>query len=281
MSVAHEHGELVTIAPTRGFGGLDLRRLWAYRELVLLLAWRDVKVRYTRTTVGVLWALAQPIVLVVAFAFIFGRFVKVESVGVPYPVFVFAGLLPWQVFVSGLAQAANSLVGGAALLTKVNFPRLALPLAAVLGVSVDLAAAVVVLVGLLAVYGVGVGPGVVFLPLLALLVLAAALAVGTWLAALGTRYRDLQHTIPMVTQVWFFMTPVAYPASLVPSEWRWLYELNPLVGIVEGFRFALLGSGSSIPLARPLTFSVVVTASLLVSGVYVFRQVERTLADGL
>jgi lipopolysaccharide transport system permease protein len=276
---ASSNDHLTTIAPTRGLSGLQLRRLWEFRELVYLLIKRDVKIRYTRTAAGTLWTLLQPVVLVAAFAFIFGRFVKVESVGVAYPIFVFAGLLPWQLFVSGLAQAAGSVIAGAPLLTKVYFPRLILPIAAVLGVVIDLAAAAMVLVGLLVFYGVGVSASVAFLPLLSLLVLAAALAVGTWLAALTTRYRDLAHTVPMLTQILFFLTPVAYPASLVPDRWRALYELNPMVGIVEGFRAALLGQ--SIGLLRPLAVSIGVIAVLLVTGAFYFRRVERTLADEL
>jgi lipopolysaccharide transport system permease protein len=274
-----EQTDLTTIAPTRGWSGLQLARLWQFRELTYLLVKRDVKIRYTRTVAGTVWALLQPVVLVAAFAFIFGHFVKVESVGVPYPVFVFAGLLPWQLFVSGFAQAAGSVVAAAPILTKVYFPRLLLPIAAVLGVVIDMVAAVIVLVALLFVYDVGVTASVATVPLLAVLVLAAALAGGVWLAALTTRYRDLAHTVPMLTQILFFMTPVAYPASLVPPEWRVVYELNPMVGIVEAFRWALLGE--SIPLARPLILSCAVTSVLLVSGAFYFRRVERTLADEL
>jgi lipopolysaccharide transport system permease protein len=270
---------LTTIAPTRGWAGLQLGRVWQFRELAYLLVKRDVKVRYTRTAAGTAWTLLQPVVLVVAFAFIFGRFVQVQSVGVPYPVFVFAGLLPWQLFVSAFAQAAGSVVAAASILTKAYFPRMILPLAAVLGVVVDLVAAVVVLVALLFVYDVEVAPNVVLVPLLAMLVLLVALAGGVWLSALTTRYRDLAHTVPVLTQILFFLTPVAYPASLVPERWSIVYELNPMVGVVEAFRWALLGE--SIALARPLALSVGVTTALLVSGAFYFRRIERTLADEL
>jgi homopolymeric O-antigen transport system permease protein len=270
---------LTTIAPTHGWAGLQLRRLWQFRELTYLLVKRDVKIRYTRTAAGTVWALLQPVVLVAAFAFIFGKFVKVESVGVPYPVFVFAGLLPWQLFVSGFAQAAGSVVAAAPILTKVYFPRLILPIAAVLGVVIDMVAAVLVLIGLLIFYDVGVSASVAFVPLLAVLVLVVALAAGTWFAALTTRYRDLAHTVPMLTQILFFLTPVAYPASLVPERWRTLYELNPMVGVVEAFRAALLGT--SVPLAHAMTLSLLVTSLLLVTGAFYFRRVERTLADEL
>jgi lipopolysaccharide transport system permease protein len=274
-----QDSSLTTIAPTRGWAGLQLKRLWQFRELTYLLVKRDVKIRYTRTTAGTIWALLQPVVLVAAFAFIFGKFVHVESVGVPYPVFVFAGLLPWQLFVSAFAQAAGSVVAAAPILTKVYFPRLILPIAAVLGVVIDLVAAVLVLIALLIIYDVGVSASVVFVPVLAVLVLVIALAGGVWFAALTTRYRDLAHTVPMLTQILFFMTPVAYPASLVPPEWRTVYELNPMVGVVEAFRAALLGT--SVSLARPLLLSLGVTAVTLVSGAFYFRRVERTLADEL
>jgi lipopolysaccharide transport system permease protein len=279
LSALPEEPGWTTIAPTRGWSGLQLKRLWDFRELMYLLIRRDVKIRYTRTTVGTVWVLLQPVVLVAAFAFIFGHFVKVQSVGVPYAVFVFAGLLPWQLFVSAFAQAAGSVVAAAPILTKVYFPRLLLPIAAVLGVVIDTIAAVLVLVGLLVFYDVGVSASVLFVPLLFGLVLAAALAGGVWLAALTTRYRDLAHTVPMLTQILFFLTPVAYPASLVPEKWRAVYELNPMVGIVEAFRAALVGE--SLGLVRPLTISLSVIVILLVTGAFYFRRVERTLADEL
>ncbi|MEN9935457.1 MAG: hypothetical protein RLZZ387_2036 [Chloroflexota bacterium] len=264
------------IRPAAGWARLELGELWAYRELLGILVWRDIKVRYKQTAVGALWVVLQPVLTMALFSLIFGRFAGLPSDGAPYPLFVFAALLPWQLFARALSDSSTSLVANQGLISKVYFPRLLIPLAAVVSGLLDFGIALGVLVALLVVYGVMPGVAALTLPLFVLLAVAAALAVGLWLSALNVRYRDVAYAIPFLTQFWFFATPIAYAGSLVPEQWRWLYGLNPLVGVVEGFRWALVGTAAPGPL---LWVSVVATAVLLVGGLVYFRRVEDSFAD--
>ncbi|MGQ0737277.1 MAG: ABC transporter permease [Acidobacteriota bacterium] len=256
---------------------LRLGELWSYRELVYFLVWRDIKVRYKQTMLGVAWALLQPVLTMVVFSIFFGRLAGIPSEGVPYPVFAFCALVPWQLFAYSLTESSNSVVASQRLLSKVYFPRLIMPLSA-LGVAlVDFSVATVLLVILVLAYGVTPGLAVLTLPLWALLAVSSALSVGLWLSALNVKYRDVRYTIPFLAQTWLFATPVAYPTSIVPEAWRTIYALNPMVGVVDGFRWALLGS--SEPPGVTALVSTVSVAVLLVGGLYFFRRTERTFAD--
>jgi len=268
---------ITRIAPSKGWGSLDLRELWRYRELLFFLAWRDVKVRYKQTLLGVAWAVLQPMLTMVIFSVIFGRLAGLPSEGVPYSLFSYAALLPWQLFAGSLQRAGTSLVGSANLLTKVYFPRLIIPLAAVGAVVVDFGIAFVVFLGLMAWYRVLPTLAVLTLPFFVLLALATALAVSLWLSALNVQYRDVQYAIPFLVQAWMYASPVAYSAGLVPTGfWRIVYGLNPMAGVIQGFRWALLGTQ---PPDELMAVSVVMVLVLLVSGLFYFRRMEKTFAD--
>jgi lipopolysaccharide transport system permease protein len=265
------------IRPSSGWVPLKLGDLWEYRELLYFLLWRDLKVRYKQTVLGVVWVVIQPFFIMLVFSLFFGQLVGVPSDGIPYPVFVFCGLLPWQLFAHALTDASNSLVASERLITKVYFPRLVIPLSAALSGLVDFLFAFVVLLGLMAYYGIMPTSALWALPGFVLMAAATAVAVGLWLSALNVEYRDVRYTIPFITQLWFFLSPVAYPSSLVPERWRLLYVLNPMTGVVEGFRWALLGKSEAPgPL---LAVSVAVTMVLLVGGLYYFRRMEKNFAD--
>lgn len=267
----------IVIRPSKGWVPLRLGQLWEYRELLYFLVWRDVKVRYKQTALGAAWAIIQPFFTMVVFSIFFGRLAGIPSDGVPYPIFAYCALLPWQLFAHALTESSNSLVGNQNLITKVYFPRLVIPLAALLAGLVDFGIAFLVLLAMMAYYGIVPTAAALTLPLLVLFAVATALAVGLWLSALNVQYRDVRYTIPFLTQFWLFVTPVAYPASLVPEPWRVLLGLNPMAGVVEGFRWALLGTGPA-PGAL-LAVSLVVVGALLVGGLYYFRRMERTFAD--
>ena len=268
---------LTIIRPSRGWAALRWRELWEYRELLYFLVWRDVKVRYKQTVFGVAWAVLQPLVAMVIFSTFFGRLAKMPSDGIPYPVFAYCGLLPWQLFAHALNESGNSLIANERLITKVYVPRPIIPCAAVLAGLVDFGISFLVLLGMMAAFGVAPTAAVITLPAFIVLAIAAALAVGLWLSALNVQYRDVRYTIPFLTQFWLFATPVVYPSSLVPESWRWLVGLNPMAGVVEGFRWALLGKAEG-PGAL-LAVSVVVVLIMLIGGVYYFRRMERTFAD--
>ena len=267
----------IIIRPSRGWVPLKLADLWAYRELLYFLVWRDVKVRYKQTVLGAAWAIIQPFLTMVVFSVVFGRLAKIPSDGLPYPVFAYCALLPWQLFAHALTESGNSLVASQNLITKVYFPRLVIPLAAVLGGLVDFAIAFLVLLAMMAYYGIAPTAAVATLPLFLLLAVATALGVGLWLSALNVQYRDVRYTIPFLTQFWLFATPVAYPASLVPEPWRAVFGLNPMAGVVEGFRWALLGTAHAP--GPMLAVSGAVVLALLVGGLYYFRRMEKTFAD--
>lgn len=267
------------LAPSRSWVAVNLREVWRFRELLYFLVWRDVKVRYKQTILGAAWAILQPFFTMVVFSLFFGRLAglsaRIEG-GIPYPVWAFAALVPWSLFAQGLSQSANSLVGSADLVKKVYFPRLVIPIASVLAGVVDFLLAFLVLLGMIAYYGITPGPAIAALPALLLLSLVTALGVGLWLSALNVLYRDVRHTLPFVVQLWLFATPVAYPSTLLPEPWRTLYGINPMAGVVEGFRWALL----SAPAPGPIVWvSALVAMALLVSGTFFFRRMERTFAD--
>lgn len=268
---------VLVIEPSKGWVSLKLRELWDYRELLYFLTWREVKVRYKQTAIGAAWALIQPLFTMLVFSLFFGRLAKMPSDGIPYPVFSLAGLVPWTFFANGLAQSSNSLVGSANLITKVYFPRLAIPISAILSGVLDFLIAFVLLLALMAWYGVFPGMAVLWLPGLLLLALTTALGVGLWLSALNVEYRDVRYVIPFLTQFWMFATPIAYPSSLLQEPWKTVYGLNPMVGVVEGFRWALLGKGSA-PGAM-LAVSAVTAVLLLVSGAFYFRRMEKNFSD--
>jgi lipopolysaccharide transport system permease protein len=248
-----------------------------YRELLYFLVWRDVKVRYKQTVLGAAWAIIQPFMTMVVFSLFFGRLAGIPSEGVPYPIFSFAALVPWTFFANGLSQSANSLVGSANLLTKVYFPRLAIPIATVLSGAVDFVLAFVVLLGMMLFYRVTPTWNALWLPLFLLLALVTALGVGLWLSALNVQYRDVRYVVPFVVQFWLFATPIAYPSSLLPQLWRSIYALNPMVGVVEGFRWALLGTETA-PGAM-IFISAAAAVVILVSAMFYFRRMEDTFAD--
>jgi lipopolysaccharide transport system permease protein len=270
-------GRTIVIRPAKGWVPLRLRELWEYRELLYFLTWRDIKVRYKQTALGAAWAVIQPFFTMVVFSVFFGRLAKLPSEGVPYPVFTYCALVPWTYFATALTQSSNSLVDHARLITKVYFPRILVPAAAVIAGLVDLAIAFMVLVGMLLWYGVTPGPAVVLLPLLALLATLTALAVGLWLSALNVQYRDVKYTIPFLVQFWLFVTPVAYSSTLVPERWRTLYALNPMTGVVEGFRWALLGHRAAP--GPMLLVSIASVLLLLIGGLFYFRRMEQRFAD--
>jgi len=259
--------------------GISLRldELWEYHELIYFLVWRDIKVRYKQTVLGVTWAVLQPFLTMVVFTIIFSKLAKVPSDGIPYPIFAFAGLLPWQLFANALTNSSNSLVNNTSLITKVYFPRLILPLSSVVGGLVDFFLAFLVLIGMMFYYGITPTYGVLMLPLFIILAITISFSVSIWLSALNVQYRDVRYTIPFLTQFWLFMTPIAYPSSLVPEKWRFIYGLNPMAGVVEGFRWGLLGKTNE---TGPLIIvSVIIVILLLVSGLIYFKRMERTFAD--
>lgn len=265
------------ITPPSRWIPLQLSELWEYRELLYFLVWRDIKVRYKQTALGAAWAVMQPLFMMLVFSLFFGRLAKVPSDGIPYPVFAFCALIPWQLFANALTEASNSLIGNQNLITKVYFARLVIPIAAVLSGLVDFLIAFVILIAMMLAYGIVPGSAIVALPAFILLAVLTALAVGLWLSALNVQYRDVRYTMNFLVQFWLFATPVAYPSSIVPESWRALYGLNPMAGVVEGFRWALLGKSS--PPSAMLFVSVFVVVVLLVGGLYYFRRMEQEFAD--
>ncbi len=268
---------VIRIEPSKGWVALQLQELWAYRELLYFLIWRDVMVRYKQTALGAAWAIIQPIFTMLVFSLFFGRLGKIPSDGIPYPIFAYVALVPWTFFAQGLSQASNSLVGSANLIKKVYFPRLSVPIAAVISGLVDFALAFIVLLGMMLYYGILPGIKVLWLPALLLLTVITSLGVSLWLSALNVHFRDVRHVIPFLTQLWLFATPIAYPSSLLSEPWRTLYSINPMVGVVEGFRWALLGAQTA---PGPMVLvSFLAALAILVSGLFYFRRLEKTFAD--
>lgn len=268
---------ILRIRPSRGWRGLGLRELWRNRELLFFFVWRDVKLRYAQTLLGAAWAVLQPFLTMVVFSLFFGRLAGVPSDGVPYPVFSFAALVPWTFFATGLSRSADSLVSHQGLLTKIYFPRLALPIAAVLAGLLDFAIGLVVLLAMLPFFGIAPTANALWLVPLVVVSAIAALGAGSFLAALNVRYRDVHQALPFLVQLWLFASPIAYPSSLLSEPWRMIYGLNPMAGVVEGFRWALLGTGPA-PVGM-LLVSTLTAVALLVGGAYVFRRMERSFAD--
>jgi lipopolysaccharide transport system permease protein len=256
---------------------VGFRELWEYRELLYFLTWRDVKVRYKQTALGAAWAIIQPFMMMVVFSLFFGRLAGIPSDGLPYPVFAYCGLLPWQLFAHALTESSNSLIANERLITRVYFPRLVVPVAAVLGGLIDFAIAFVVLLLMMAWFGIAPSWAIVTLPAFILFGAVTALSVGLWLSALNVQYRDVRYTLGFLVQFWLFVTPVAYPSSLIPERWRLLYGLNPMTGVVEGFRWALLGKADSPGNILLVSFAVVVL--ILIGGLLYFRRMEQQFAD--
>ena len=267
----------ITITPTRSWLALDLRDLWVYRELLYFLTWRDIKVRYKQTALGAAWAIVQPLLTMVVFSVIFGTLANLPSDGIPYPVFTFTALLPWQLFAYALTQSSNSLINSQHLITKIYFPRLVIPIASVIAGLVDFMIAFVVLMGMMVLYGIPITWRILTLPFLVLLTMATAMAVGLWLSALNVKYRDVRHTVPFLTQFWMYATPIAYSISLIPPSWRLLYSINPMTGVVEGFRWALLGKTSEV--GPIILVSAVVVLIILIGGLIYFKNTEDSFAD--
>lgn len=267
----------IRLQPSTGWQALNLAELWRFRELLYFLSWRDIKVRYKQTALGALWAILQPFLTMVVFSVFFGRLAKVPSDGMPYPLFAYTALLPWMFFANGLSHSSNSLVQSAGMLKKVYFPRLIVPMSSILSGVVDFAFAFVVLIALMLWYGVMPTIRIIWLPLLLLLAILTSLGVGLWLSAINVQFRDVRYTIPFITQFWLFATPIAYPSSLLSEPWRTLYGVNPMVGVVEGFRWALLGA-QGLP-SSMILLSAGMTCTLLVTGLFYFRRMERSFAD--
>lgn len=270
---------IVVIRPSKGFSKLDLVALWKFRELFYFLVWRDVKIRYKQTVIGAAWAIVQPLMTMVVFTVIFGNFAKIPSDGLPYAIFSYTALLPWNYFSQAIARSGNSLVGDSNLIRKVYFPRLIIPLASVSSPLVDFFVSFLVLLAMLAWFGITPGWGVLVLPAFLVLAFMTALAVGLWLAPLNARYRDIGYTIPFLVQLWMYASPVVYAVSMVPEKWRLIFSLNPLAGVIEGFRWALLGKGD--PAIGAITISACVVLMLLLGGVFFFKRMERYFTDVL
>jgi lipopolysaccharide transport system permease protein len=267
----------VFIKPTSGWSMLSLHDLWVYRELIYFMTWRDVIVRYKQTLLGASWAVLQPFMTMVVFSIFFGGLAKVPSDNVPYPIFSFTALVPWGLFSKALLEASRSLVHNATMITKVYFPRVILPLASVLAGVVDFLIAFVVLLGMMVFYHIAPTTNIWALPLLMVLAVMTALGVGLWLAALNVLYRDINYIVPFLTQIWLFITPIAYPASMIPDKWRLVYSLNPMTGVVEGFRWALLGTVEA-PWSL-IGISAMVSFVLLITGLIFFKRTEKLFAD--
>jgi len=268
---------VIQIRPTKGWASLQLRALWEYRELLYFLAWRDIKVRYKQTVLGAGWAIIQPVTTMLIFTIIFGRLAKIPSDNIPYPIFCFCALLPWNYFASAFSRSSGSLVNNAHLISKVYFPRLVIPISSLLSGLLDFAIAFLFLIGMMFYYHIVPTITILWLPVFMLMAIATALGVGLWLGALDVLYRDIGYLVPFLSQIWMYATPVVYPSSLIPEKWRLLYGLNPMAGVVEGFRWALIGRGTKP--GPMLLVSAFVTIILLVSGAFYFRRMEKTFAD--
>ena len=268
---------VLRITPPSGWFALPFGELWAYRELLYFFVWRDIKIRYKQTAIGAAWAVLQPFLTMMVFSLFFGRLAHIPSDGLPYPIFYYSALLPWMYFATALQNATNTIVENQRLITKVYFPRLALPFSSVLSGLVDFGISFLMFIAMMAYYGIRPAAALVWLPAFLLLAVLTALGVGLWLSALNAMYRDVRYVLPFLVQVWMFASPVAYPSSLVPVKWRWLYGLNPMAGVIEGFRWSLVGQGEAP--GRLLLGSAVVVVLVFLSGVAYFQRMESTIAD--
>lgn len=277
LNLRSASGEILVIEPSRGWISLGLAELWRYRELIYFFIWRDIKVRYKQTILGGAWAIIQPFFTMLIFSIFFGRLAKIPSDSLPYPIFTYTALVPWQFFANGLTQSSTSLVLGSNLVQKVYFPRLAFPLSKVLSGIVDFVLAFLMLIAMMAHYHIAPTRHVVWLPFFLLVALTASLGVSIWFSAMHVQFRDVQYAVPFIVQVWMYATPIAYPSSLLSEPWRTVYAINPMVGVVEGFRWALLGSSTA---PGPMVFvSFLVSVAILISGTFYFRRFEKTFAD--
>lgn len=268
---------VIYLQPSSGWLSIDFKELWRYRELIFFLTWRDIKVRYKQAVLGIAWAILQPLLTMLIFTVIFGILLETPSQDLPYPLFTLSALLPWQLFATALQRSSVSLVGNANLITKIYFPRLAIPLSSVFAALVDFLVSFVVLLGVMLYYRYWPGWNILWLPPIILLALLTALSVGLWLSALNVQYRDVQHMVPFIIQVWMYASPIVYPIETIPAGiWRWLYGLNPMVGVIQGFRWALLG-GDAPDITMLISIGVVLV--LLVGGLYYFRRMEKSFAD--
>jgi len=265
------------IRPSRGWVSLQLKDLWEYRELLYFFVWRDVKIRYKQTALGAAWAIIQPLFTMLVFTIVFGKLAKIPSDGLPYPLFAYAALAPWNFFAQGLTQSADSLIGSGNLIKKVYFPRLAIPVSAVSAGLVDFTISFTVLLGMMMWYGVHVRANMLWLPLLLVLAYITSLGAGLWLSALNVRFRDVKYAVPFLVQFWMYATPIAYPSSLLHEPWRTLYGINPMAGVVEGFRWAMLGTNNRPGLM--IIASAVVAVAVLIGGAFYFRRMEKSFAD--
>src|SRR6266567_3188868 len=265
------------IAPPRGWLDLHLNELWSARELLYFFVWRDVKIRYKQTAIGAAWAIIQPFMTMVVFSLFFGALAKIPSHGLPYPIFYYSALLPWTYFAGALQNATNVVVEQQSVITKIYFPRLVLPLSAVVSGLLDFAISFLVFLGMMVWYHIKPGPALLLFPLFLLLAVLTALGVGLWLSAVNAIYRDVRYVVPFLVQFWMFASPVAYPSSLVPERWRWLYGLNPMAGVIEGFRWTITGRGHS---PGPLRLaSTAVVALIVLGGLFFFNRMESSVAD--
>jgi lipopolysaccharide transport system permease protein len=274
--LSQQHAK-IRIQASHGWTSLNIRELMVYHELLYFLAWRDIKLRYKQTVLGATWAIIQPFFTMVVFSLFFGRLAKMPSDDIPYPVFSYAALVPWTFFANGLSQASNSLVGSANLIRKVYFPRLVIPLSSVISGTVDFVFAFIILLGMMAFYGILPTSNMIFLPLLLLLAFLTSLGVGLWLSAMNVQFRDVRYAVPFLVQIWLFATPIAYPSSLLSEPWRTVYGLNPMVGVVEGFRWALLGTNTAP--GPMILVSSLAALVILITGAHYFRRMEKTFAD--
>ena len=276
-TISKQDEEIILIKPSKGWGSLNLRELWIYRELIYFLTWRDLKVRYKQTALGAGWAILQPVLSMVVFSIFFGGLLNVDSGDVPYPIFSYAAILPWGVFAKALNDTGRSLVSNRAMLTKIYFPRMVIPLASVFSSLADFLIAFLVMLGLMFYYQIAPTSNIWILPFFLLLAVITALGVGLWLSAMNVLYRDIGYMIPYITQLWFYLTPIVYPTSKVPEQWQFFYALNPMVGVVEGFRWALLGTADA---PNPMiAVSATISIVIFISGMFYFRRMERTFAD--
>ncbi len=271
--------ETIRIRPTRGWAALNLGDLWRYRELVYFLTWRDIKVRYKQTALGVAWAIIRPLVQMIVFSLIFGSIANLDSEGVPYPIFTYVALLPWQLFSKAMSDAGRSMVSNRNMITKIYFPRLVIPVSTQLSGLVDFAIAFLILIGMMIYYQITPTSAVWTLPLFILLSLVTSLGVGLWFSAMNVHFRDVGYVLPFLTEVWKYLTPVAYSAQYVSEKWQIVYALNPMAGVVQGFRWALLGIPLDESAAMTITISTIIAVVVLISGLFYFRRMERTFAD--
>jgi len=270
--------ELVVIKPVKGWVPLNLKDLWLYRELIYFLTWRDLKVRYKQSVLGILWAILKPFMNMVIFSIIFGTLAKIPSDGIPYPIFSYTGLLPWGFFAAALEVSARSMLQSGGMVSKIYFPRIIVPLSSVFANLVDFLIAFVILIGMMFYYQIVPTINILWLPLFLLLAMIAAIGVGLWFSALLVMYRDVNYMLPFITEIWKFLSPVVYSATMIPEKWQWLYSVNPMAGVVSGFRWALLGKPETISLPS-IAISAGISLVIFISGLYFFRRMERVFAD--